>query len=240
MPVRSMWRRNSCPRPAPSLGPFDQSGNVGHDEGAVGVDLHAAQVGVLGGEGIGGDFRPGARQPAEHGALAGVGFSHQADVGDHFQFQPHQPRLARLAGGELSRRPIGGRLEADVALAAFAALGDHQLLAASGQVAQHKALLGVDHDRARRDRYHKVCGRGPVAVVAAAVAPGGRLPLLAMRQGVQAIDAFAGDQDDAAAVAAVAAVGAAARNELLPVEGDAAVAPFASLETDFHFIDEHS
>ena len=78
-----------------------------------------------------------------------------------------------------------------------------------------------------------------MAVVAAAVLAAVGLPLLAMGQGGEAVDAFAGDEDDAAAVAAVAAVGPAAGDEFLPVEGDAAVAPAAGLETDFHFIDEH-
>ena len=43
------------------VGPFDQPGNVGEDEGAVEIDLYAAEVGMLGGEGIGGDLGPGPR-----------------------------------------------------------------------------------------------------------------------------------------------------------------------------------
>ena len=98
------------------------------------VDLHEAQVGMLGGEGIGGDLGPGAGEAAEQRALAGVGHADQADVGDQLQFQPHGADLARLAGGRLPRGPIGGRLEAVVALAAFAAAGDHDLVAFLGQV----------------------------------------------------------------------------------------------------------
>ena len=33
--------------PAPGMGPFDQSGDIGHDEGTIEVDLHDAQVGRL-------------------------------------------------------------------------------------------------------------------------------------------------------------------------------------------------
>ena len=60
-----------------------------------------------------------------------------------------------------------------------------------------------------------------------------------MGQGGEAIDAFFGHQDDAAAVAAVAAVGPAARDVFLPAEADAAVTPFARLHADFRFVDEH-
>jgi hypothetical protein len=59
-----------------------------------------------------------------------------------------------------------------------------------------------------------------------------------MGQGIEAIDAFAGDEYYAAAVAAVAAVGTAARHVFLAVEGNAAVAPFSSLKTDFYFVYE--
>ena len=60
-----------------------------------------------------------------------------------------------------------------------------------------------------------------------------------MGQRGQAVDALLGHQDDAAAVAAVAAVGPAAGNIFLPAEADAAVAPFARLHANFHFVDEH-
>src|SRR3954467_11976749 len=46
--------------------------------------------------------------------------------------------------------------------------------------------------------------------------------------------------DDVAAAAAVAAAGAAARDELLPAEGNATVAAVARLYADFRFINEHS
>ncbi len=65
------------------------------------------------------------------------------------------------------------------------------------------------------------------------------LPRLAMGEHGEAIDAFAGDQDHAAAVAAVAAVGSAQRHILFPPEADATVTPLARLETNDHFIDKH-
>jgi hypothetical protein len=60
-----------------------------------------------------------------------------------------------------------------------------------------------------------------------------------MGQGIEAIDAFAGDEYYAAAVAAVAAVGTAARHVFLPMEGNATVAPFSGFKTDFYFVYKH-
>ena len=46
------------------VGAFDQPWNVGHDERAIHIDRHDAEVGNLGGERIVGDFGPGARHAA--------------------------------------------------------------------------------------------------------------------------------------------------------------------------------
>ena len=194
---------------------------------------------MLGGEGVGGDLGPGAGEAAEQRALAGVGHADQADVGDQLQFQPHGADLARLAGRRLPRGPIGGRLETVIAFAALAAAGHHDLVAFLGQVFQYVAVFGVDDHGARRNGDRKILAGGPVAVGAGAVLARLGLPRLAMGEHGEAIDAFAGDEDHAAAVAAVAAVGSAQRHVLLPPEADATVAPLARLETNDHFIDKH-
>jgi hypothetical protein len=63
--------------------------------------------------------------------------------------------------------------------------------------------------------------------------------LFALGQRGQAIDALFGHQDDAAAVAPVAAVGPAAGDIFLAAEADAAVTPFAPLDVNLDFINEH-
>ena len=137
--------------------------------------------------------------------------------------------FARFAGRDLPRGAVGGRLEARVALAPFAAVGGDDLFAGRGQVLEQMPVLGVEDDRAGRNGEDQVFGRRAVAVVAAAAVAAVGLPLLAMGQRGEAIDAFLGQEDDAAAVAAVAAVGPAARNVLLPAEAEAAVAAAARL-----------
>ena len=108
-----------------------------------------------------------------------------------------------------------------------------------GQVLEHVAVLGVDDHGAGRDGKDQVLGRGPVAIGPGAALAAGGLPLLAMGQGGEAVDALLGHEDHAAAVAAVAAVGAAARDVFLPAEADAAVTPVARLEPHFHFVNKH-
>ena len=100
-------------------------------------------------------------------------------------------------------------------------------------------VLRVEDHRAGRDGKEQVFGRRAVTVVAAAALAAFGLPLLAMGQRGEAIDAFLGHENDAAAVAAVAAVGTAAGNVLLPPEAQAAVAAAAGLHGDFDFVNEH-
>ena len=137
-----------------------------------------------------------------------------------------------------SRGAVGGRLESHVALAAPAAGGHHHPLAGVRKVLQHVPMLGVDDDGAGRDVDHQVVGRAAVALGAAAGLAVLGLPLAAVGQGGQAIDALSGQQHDAAAVAAVAAVRPAAGNVFLPAETDAAVAPLARLHANFDFVNE--
>ena len=83
-------------QPVAGVGPFDQAGDVGHDEVLILGD-DRAQVGVLGGERIIGDLGMGARDPREQRRLAGVGQADQADVGDDLQLQDDPALLARDA-----------------------------------------------------------------------------------------------------------------------------------------------
>ena len=138
MPARSMWRRNSCPSPTPSCASFDQAGQIGHDKRTIGAQIDQAEVRILGGERIVGDFGPGTRQAAQERALAGVRFADQSDVGDHFQFQEQIANFAFAAGRVLARRAVGRRFEVGVALAAAAAAGDDDLLAGLRQVFEQK------------------------------------------------------------------------------------------------------
>jgi len=77
----------------------------------------------------------------------------------------------------------------------------------------------------------------PVAALAVPAAAGAELALVAEIQ--QRVELAGADEHHVAALAAVAAAGAAARDEFLPPEGDAAVAAGAGPDLDGGVIDEH-
>ena len=209
------------PQADAGVGAFDQTWDIGHDERSVLVDLHASQVGVLGGERIVGDRGPSFGQAAEQGALAGVGFANQPHVGDGLEFEDQPAVLAPFAFVEFARRLMRRRLETRIAPTAFAAAGSDELLFRLGQVLQDELILGVDHHGSRRDEDRQVLAVAAVPVRAFAAAALVGSPELPVGQRRKAIHAFASDHDDAAAAAAVAAVRSAMRDVLLPPEAHA-------------------
>ena len=134
---------------------------------------------------------------------------------------------------------VDGGLEPEVPLAAAAALGHDDPIADGREVLEHETVPGVMDDGAGRNADHQVLGRRAVALRPSAGLTAFGLPVLAVRQGAEAVDVLLGHEDDAAAVAAVAAVGPAAGNVLLPAEADASVAASAGFHLDFNFVDEH-
>ena len=221
------------------VGPFDQAGNVGHDERAIEIDLHAAQVRMFCGKRIGSDFGPRARKTAQQRALAGIRFANQSDVGNHFQLEPQSARLAGFAGCILTRRAVGGRLEPNVALAALAPSGHYDPFADCRKILHNVAVLGIEDDRTRRDGNHEIFGRSTMATGAAARLTAGRVPSAAMGQWGKAVGVFLGHHDDAAAITTVATIRPAAGDIFLPAEADAAVPTLARLHKNFHFVDKH-
>ena len=71
---------------------FDDAGDVGHHERTVVIVLDDAQVRLQGGEGVVRDLGLGRCDGGEEGGLAGVGEAHEADIGQHFQFQDEPER----------------------------------------------------------------------------------------------------------------------------------------------------
>src|SRR6185436_643705 len=117
------------PQASAGVRTFDEAGNVCHDERAIHVDRYDAEVRDLRGERVVGDFGPCARHTAEQRTLAGVWFAYETDVGDDFQLEREAARFALFAASEFARGLVGGRLEADVTFAAFAAVGSNHLIA---------------------------------------------------------------------------------------------------------------
>ena len=96
-------------------GPLDQPRHVGHHEVLVHAELHHAQVGHQGGEGVVGDLGLGGGNGANQRRLAGVGHAQQAHVGHHLHLQAQVAALTLGARRGPPRRAVGGGLEVDVA-----------------------------------------------------------------------------------------------------------------------------
>ena len=108
------------------------------------------------GEGVVGDFRTRFGHARDERALAGVGKSHEPDVGEQLQSQAQLARLARPAGLVAARRPVGRGRERRVAAAAVAAARDEHALAGGRQI-RERNQLALGRGRTRR------CPAGPRA-----------------------------------------------------------------------------
>src|SRR4029079_1209951 len=163
-------------------------------------------------------LRPGCRDRAYEGGLAGVRQAEKSDICEHFELELELSTLPRLARRELPRSPIRARLEMQVAESAPASFRDQRARIVLGQIGDDTAALNVGNDRAHRNAQDDVLGRAAVAIRA--------LTFLTVLRAVDAriaivdqrVDVAIGEHEDAAAAAAVSTVGAAAGYELLAPE----------------------
>ena len=141
-----------------------------------------------------------------------------------------------MFGGRL----VGGGGEVLVAAAALAALGDAERLAGMGEIVE--ALAGgfvVDHGADGHLDFDAMSPSAPVRLLPSPWRPRSRLVFGVEAELQQGVGVLAAHQDDVAAAAAIAAAGAAARDVLLPAEGEAAVAAVAGLYENSDFVDKH-
>ena len=190
------------------------------------------------GEGVVGDLGARVADGGDEGGLARVGHAQQAHVGQHLQFQLEAAALARPAGGFLARRTVDGALEAQVAKAAVAALGDHDLLARRQQLEQHVARLGVADDGAHRHLQRDVVAGCAEHVRAHAVLAAPGLVPARVAKVDQRVQVGVGHREHVAAAPTVAAVGSAEFLEFLVAEGHAAIATIAGGNVDERFVNE--
>ena len=214
---RSTWRRNSRPRPLPSLAPGIRPGHVGDGEADL-AGLDDAEVGHQRGERVVGDLRPGRATSRRRGWTCRRSGSPtsatSATVLSSRTTSPPSP------GSPSSAKPGAlRRAEASAALPSppRPPCATTYVVPAPDQVGQHLAV-GVLDDGAVGHRQDQVVAVGAAAVAALAGLAAGGLPVrgvvvVEQRRGVR-VD----DQDDVAAATAVAAVGAAERLELLAVD----------------------
>ena len=214
-----------------------EAGNVGEHEARAG-DLHHAEVGVHGGEGIGGDLRPGRGDGGEERRFAGVGEADEAGIGDELQSQPYPALLARRAGIGVTGRPVGRGLEMLVAEAAVAAAGKANAVAYLHQIGDQGLVVLFIELGAGRDVQHHVGGIRAGPALAHAVAAGRGLEVLLVAvvdERVEAVDRF---RPHIAAAAAIAAGRAPELDELLAPKTHRAGAAVARTQIDLGLVEE--
>ena len=136
--------------------PFDQAGDVGHDEASMRFDRHDAEVRDERRERVVGDLGAGLADLADERGLARVRLAEQADVGQHAQLQLELAPRARRAVGGAARRPVGRALEARVAQPPEAALRDQCPLAGGREIGDAFVGLQIDAPRCRRAPHHEI------------------------------------------------------------------------------------
>ena len=166
--VRSTWRRNAWPSPAPPRA-LDQPGHVGDRRPApvLEPEVQDAQVGLERRERVGGDLRRGGGQRGEQRRLAGVGQPDEADVGDEPELEAQPALLARLA-----LLGVRGAWWVEVAKWTLPSpprppRATIDLLAGATRSAISAAGLAVDDHRARRHREVQVVAGLAVALLRA-------------------------------------------------------------------------
>ena len=101
------------------------------------LDLHDAQVGILGGERVVGDLRPARDSRLSSVLLPAFGLPIRPTSAMTFSSRMSSRDSGFAAGGELARRAIGRAFEAQVAFAAAAAAGRDDAIAGTRQILEH-------------------------------------------------------------------------------------------------------
>ena len=108
---------------------LNEAWHIGHHKALLRADAHHAQIGVQSGERVVCNFGARVRNGGNQCGLACIGHAQQPDIGQDLQLELEFFFLARPARCFLTRRTIDGALEAHIAKATIAALGNHENLA---------------------------------------------------------------------------------------------------------------
>src|SRR6266849_328668 len=226
---------------------LDEAGKIGDDKSAaelgavpagaaVGVD--DPQIRFQRGKGIVGDFRARRGDNGNQSGLAGIGITHQADIGQKFQLEAKMALFARKSVFMFARGLMPGLGKVLIAASTAATVGDQYALAGAGEVGYGRALIVEDQRADGNLQDHVTTGMtGAVGAFAMAATIGLEFAIVTVAE--QRVVVNVGFEIDAAAMAAVAARGTAAGHVFFPPEGHATIAAVAGLHEYFGFINEH-
>ena len=190
-------------------GTLDDAGDVGHHERLIVAIGHDAQRGFHRCERIVGNLRAGIRQCTHQRRLAGIGESHEADIGQQLQLEDDGHLLHGLAGLCEAWCLIGGRAELEVAESTATTLEQDDFLSVVVHVAHKLTCLGIVDHRTRRHIDVDIAAIGAVTLVGTAVATVFSEDVSLIAQVQQGPIVVVAAQDDITTPAAVTAVGTA-------------------------------
>ncbi len=207
------------------MGPFNQAGNIRDDQGRNGFvsRFQQSKTGLQGGEGVVRDLGTRSRHAGNEGALAGIGQSQKADVGQKAEFEKER---ASLPFSSLFR-PLGSLIpgigEAGVSLASPTPLGHQAFRPRNIQVGEKKTGLAVQNAGSDWNIHHNGFSLGSGTLVAAPLSTVDGIGGIPARHPEKGMLMLHRSNDHVAAVAAVAPVRSPLGHELLPAKGPASV-----------------
>src|SRR5579885_1107264 len=221
---------------------FNQPGNVGHHVTVLVGRLagsHDPQVWFQSGKWIIGDLGTRCRDARDQSRFSRIGITDQTDIGQQLQLQPIGALFSWTSEFVLARRLVRWRGEMLVAASTASAFGDHDALVGVRKIVNALAGLGVVEDRAHRNFQNYILAFGSGAVRAFTVASALGFVFRIEAEVYERVVALARFHDDVATASAIATGWSAARNELLPAKGHAAIAAVSGFYANFGFIDKH-
>ena len=214
------------------------AGDVGNHKRAVVAVAHNAQTGFQGGECIVGNLGMGGAECGHQGRFAGIGETHQPDIGHNLELHNHPALFAGFAGLGIAGRLVGGTLEIVVAKAAAAAAPKDNLLPVFGDFAQQLARFCIAGHGAQRHLQDYVLAVGTGAEASAAGSAVVGFDMLLVLEVDQGPHLGVAAQDDMAATAAVTAVRATLGHIFFPAEVHTPRPSRARSTEDFHIVYE--
>ncbi len=206
---------------------FYQTRNIRHDEAAVLIHAHHAEVRVHSGERIVRHFRAGGGYGADQGGFARVRHAQKPYVRQNLELQFEFEFFPRFAKGKLAGRTVGAGLEMQIAEPARPPLASSTFCSWCCRSATTFSGGGICDDCAYRHAQHDIFSPLAVTIGAAPV-----LSLFgAMNTGKavihQRIDVAVGNGKNTAATSAIAARRTAFWNVFFPAETCGAIASFS-------------
>jgi hypothetical protein len=202
----------------PVTGTLDETGDVSQHQRVATLQLGDTEVRMERRERVGGDLRLRARECRQQRRLATVGQPDEPDVGDEAQLEVQVTFLSGIAQLAGSGRLPGGGGEAGIAATAASPASRQRDGAGAVEVGEHRVPLA-------NDRPHRDVQRHIRAVMAGALAPTARAPVLgaersalakARQRGVRRV----GDDEHITAAPSVAPVRSAVGDVLLAAKAD--------------------